>query len=460
VSPVLRPYQVAAVNLIRDTFRGGHRRALLASPTGSGKTIMFAWLAAEAARRGKRVLVLGHRQEIVDQISAALAAMGVAHGLIAAGRPTSPAPVQVAGVMTLVRRLHVWGDDAVDLVVIDEAHHAVAGTWRTILDRFARAYHLVVTATPERLDGRGLGDMFNELIIGPSVKELVDLGFLAPAVTYAPSRAPDLSAIRTRAGDYALEDLGREMSNGVLVGNAVEHYARLCPGAPALAYCVNIAHSELVAQRFRAAGFRARHVDGETPRDERRAAVAALAAGELDIITNCGLFSEGVDVPALGAVILLRPTKSLALYLQMVGRALRPAFGKERALILDHAGNTLRHGLYDFPHTWSLEGKPRRGTGEAPVRQCPECGALVPLGCRECPECGALFERAATPEESPGELEEVTGISRELQAMPYRKLLKWADGNPDRLRLAALARGYRPGWVWHVWRTTPREGVS
>jgi DNA repair protein RadD len=294
--------------------------------------------------------------------------------------------------------------------------------------------------------------MFDELIIGPTVKELVGLGFLSPATTYAPNAAPDLSGIRIRAGDNAQEELARRMSEGALVGNAAEHYTRLCPGAPGLVYCVGIEHSELVAQRFRAAGFRARHIDGETPKEERRAAVAALAEGRLNLLTNCGLFSEGVDVPALGAVVLLRPTRSPALYLQMVGRALRPAPGKERALILDHAGNALRHGLYDFPRDWSLDGKPRH-PGEAPVRQCPECGAVVPLAARSCPECGAVFERQQREiEEASGELKEVDPIALELRSMSYRRALAWAHHDPDRLRFVAQARGYKPGWVYYRMR--------
>jgi DNA repair protein RadD len=442
--PQLRPYQVEGLDAIRDRFRCSLRRGLFVLPTGGGKTVAFCHLAAEAARRGKRIVILVHRQELVEQTSKALATMGVPHGIIAAGYARCPAPVQVASVMTLVRRLN--DIDAFDLAVIDEAHHAVAGSWGRVLDKLQGAYVLGVTATPERLDGRALRDIFDDMVIGPSVKELVDLGFLAPAVTYAPPEAPDLSGIRTRGGDYAQEQLATRMSSSALVGNAVEHYGRLCLGAPGLVYCVGIDHSELVAQRFRAAGFRARHVDGETSKDDRRAAIAALAGGQLDVLTNCGLFSEGVDVPALGAVILLRPTTSLALYLQMVGRALRPTPGKERALILDHAGNSLRHGLYDFARDWSLEGKLRR-PGEAPVRQCPACGAMIPLGGRQCPECGAVFERQQRTLEDDRELVEVDARVIELRRMTYRQAIAWAGHDRTKLRRVQIARGYRPGWV-------------
>src|SRR5262249_49979148 len=197
-------------------------------------------------------------------------------------------------------------------------------------------------------------------------------------VTFAPPRSPDLSGVRSRMGDYAVGELSAAMSRGIVVRGAVEEYARRCPGAPAIAFCVDIEHSQRVAAAFRERGYRAAHVDGDTPANERRALIAALATTQVQIVSNCGLISEGLDVPNVMAAILLRPTKSLALYLQQVGRALRPAPGKDRALILDHAGNTYRFGLADAPRCWSLEGRPRGETGEAPVRRCPEGGALVP----------------------------------------------------------------------------------
>jgi superfamily II DNA or RNA helicase len=204
------------------------------------------------------------------------------------------------------------------------------------------------------LDGKGLHAAFDELAVGPSVAELTTGGYLVPARCFAPERLPDLSRLRVSMGDYALDQLGLTMSEGIIVGSAVDEYERLCPGAPAIAFCVDIQHSILVAERFAARGYRAAHLDGDTPKEERRQLIAALGAGGVQIISNCGLISEGLDVPAVHAAILLRPTKSLALYLQQVGRTLRPSPNKERALILDHAGNVFRHGLPDHARDWSL----------------------------------------------------------------------------------------------------------
>ena len=446
--PVLRPYQEADIERLRQCYAAGARSVLYQAPTGSGKTVLFATVVAGAAERGHRIAILGHRQEITEQISAALDALGVVHGVIAAGQAeTADAAVRVCSVATLARRLDRLTDT--DLIVVDEGHHAAARTWRRIIAAAPRAKLLGVTATPERLDGKGLGEIFEELIIGPSVEELIDGGYLTPSTCYAPERTVDLSRVRTRAGDYALDQLADAMSSGIVIGSAVDEYERLCPGVPAITFCVDIAHSQRVAACFTARGYRAAHVDGDTDKGERRRLIAALGSGELQILCNCGLISEGLDVPDVLAVILLRPTKSLALYLQQVGRALRPVPGKARALVLDHAGNALRFGPPDAPREWSLDGR-ARGDDAASLelqRRCPECGAIIALAAWHCPECGAVLRE---PETARPEIKTRLVRTEHLQAMSYRQALLWAGRDERRLRLVARARGYKQGWVWHV----------
>ena len=286
-SKVLRPYQDRAVAEIRAAFNHGARRVLFVLPTGGGKTTVFSYVTSAAAARGNRVCVLVHRQELVDQVSGSLTAMGVLHGIVAGGYPETTAPVQVASVASLVRRLD--RTEPFDLLIPDEAHHAVAGSWKAVLDAMPRAFVLGVTATPERLDGRGLGDAFEVMVTGPSVAELTSDGFLVPAVVYAPPVGVDLSRVRTRGGDYASGELAEAMSDKAVVGNAIEHYARLCRGVPAVAFCAGVHHSRGVAERFNVAGFRAAHVDGETEKGERRRLIAALGSGDLDVLTNAGL---------------------------------------------------------------------------------------------------------------------------------------------------------------------------
>ena len=445
---VLRPYQVDDLARLRAQFRSGVRRVCYQGPCGCGKTVIFSEVVAGAVRRGNRVCILGHRDEIIQQITRALDALGVAHALVVAGCDLAAPehPVQVASVQTLVRRLkHLMPPD---LFVIDESHHAAANTWRRILAAFPQAKVLGVTATPQRLDGKGLDDIFDALAIGPSVSELIAAGYLSLFATFAPARSPDLSGIRTRAGDYATDELAARMSKGVIISTAVDEYTRLCAGRAAIVYCVDIQHSELVTEAFRARGYRAAHLDGNTPTELRRSIIAALGSGELQIVSNCGIISEGLDVPGVVAVILLRPTKSLALHLQQIGRALRPAPGKAKAFILDHASNTFRFGPADAPQNWTLKGR-EKGEQPLPLQRCDHCGALVPLACLECPECGAVLREPPGPRTHVERRGEALVLADRLSTMSYWQCLRWAGHDKDRLRLVATARGYKPGWVWH-----------
>jgi DNA repair protein RadD len=243
----------------------------------------------------------------------------------------------------------------------------------------------------------------------------------------------------------------------VVIGAAVSEYQRLCPGRPAVVFCVDRAHSEAVAERFRAAGVTAQHVDGETPATERRRAIQGLSDGTLTVLCNCGLISEGVDVPSIAAVVLLRPTQSLALFLQQVGRALRPSPGKEKALILDFAGNTVRHGMPDASRQWSLDAKPRqkrRPTAAQVPRRCPECRVLNRAGAHACSECGSDLR-------TPGERREVEMRLRETRRAEAREKLlqrsmkdrlRWAGKDERRLHFVAEISGYKPGWVYYKLR--------
>jgi DNA repair protein RadD len=381
----LRPYQEAAIDQIGALFRAGVERVLFVMPTGSGKTVLFCHAGARAVLQNGKVLIIVHRRELVEQTSETVRQMGLECGVIVAGcEGNVAAPVQIALINTLVQRVKAGQYcDTFNLVIIDEAHHVVAPTWLATIPLVltVKGFVLGVSATPLRLDGRGL-DWFQKLLIGPDYPELYEGGFLVKATTYAPAVTPDLSRVRSRGGDYITGDLEKIVMSRTLIGDAVEHYRKLASGRPALVYCCSVAHSKQTANEFCARDFRAMHIDGDTDDDVRRAAIAGLANGNLDVLTNCGLFSEGVDVPVLGCVIVLRPTQSLALHKQMCGRALRPAPGTCDAIIIDHTGNSLVHGCYDFPHLWTLSGKRpgEAGDGEAPARQCPNCGAVNNLG--------------------------------------------------------------------------------
>jgi DNA repair protein RadD len=451
---ILRDYQNTLADQVRNSYRSGRRAPLVVSPTGSGKTVLFAYMAQGAAAKGNPVVILVHRQELVDQTCRTLNGFGVDHGIIAAGRtPDRSHLVQVASVQTYVRRLDSFRPA---LIIADEAHHATAGSWRKVIEAHPQARVLGTTATPERLDGKGLAAVFDDLIRGPEVADLIAGGHLAPPRYYAPPQVADLSHIATRGGDYAVDQLADEMDKPTITGDAVDHYSRICRGAPAVAFCCSVAHARHVAEQFQAAGFRAATIDGTMDREERREVVRMLGDGRLHVLTSCEIINEGFDLPIVSAAILLRPTKSLGLHLQQIGRVLRPAEGKTHATILDHVGNLSRHGFAEDVRDWSLDGRRKRkgkGNAEAEVqmRQCLECyccHAPAPV----CPSCGYEYPRKER------EIEQVDGELVELDPKEIARQRKREQGSAQTLEdLIALgrSRGYnRPElWARHIWNS-------
>ena len=445
----LRQYQVAAIEGLRAVVRSGKRSALLVLPTGAGKTVVFVEIAKAAAAKGNSTLILVHRRELITQASNKLKAIGVDHGIIAAGFPPTYSQIQIASVQTLVRRLDKIKIDPA-LVIIDEAHHAVAGSWDKILNHFSGAIHIGVTATPCRLSGEGLGLRFSALVSGPSVAELVESGFLSPHRVFAPPVLADLSKVKTRAGDYANDQLSEAMDRPTITGSAVHTFRLRADGLPAIAFCCSVAHAKSVCQSFQSAGYRARLVTGDMPMEERDDAISGLADGRTQILCSVDVVSEGTDVPAVSCAILLRPTQSESLYLQQVGRILRPQAGKI-AIVLDHVGSTVRHGFVDDLRDWSLDSKKRKRNDEpAPsVRQCPQCfAAFKPQPV--CPCCGFIFpvkpKRQLTQRE--GELKEM----RRQDAIERREKRKEQGRARTLPELLALAKrkGYKPGWAYKI----------
>jgi superfamily II DNA or RNA helicase len=418
----LRAYQELAIAQVREALEN-YFRALLVMPTGSGKTIVFARICRLASDKGRKVLILVHRRELVKQASDKLTKAGVEHGIIAAGFKPSAHPVQIASVQTLARRLRTVSIEP-DLIIIDEAHHAVAGQWEKILQHFGNARVIGVTATPSRLDGRGLGSHFSTLVSGPSVKLLTELGFLSRHRVFAPPVIADLKGVRTRGGDYASDQLSEAMNRPTITGDAIAHYRKRANGLPAIAFCCSVAHATSVCASFNAAGFRAKLVTGNMPMEERDDAISGLADGRTQVLCSVDVVSEGTDVPAVSAAILLRPTQSEALYLQQVGRILRPQPGKI-AIVLDHVGNTFKHGFIDDVRTWSLDSKPKRQRKDEPaieVRQCPKCfAAFKPQPV--CPMCGHVFKTKAS------HLETVDGDLVEIKRKKEKEEEPWIEGD-------------------------------
>lgn len=453
----LRPYQSDSVDGVRESFKSNHRSPLLVLPTGGGKTVVFSHIAASTSMRGKKVIILVHRVELLRQTSSALHKSDVKHGLINPKfTPDLTAPVQVCSVQTLVKRMHKLPLNP-DLIIVDEAHHATAGTWKKIIDFYPKARILGVTATPVRSDGVGLGadagGLFDDLIIGPQIQELIDQGYLVAPVIYAPGDKLDLTGVRTKMGDYDKAELNKRVDKPQITGSAVAHYTKLCPGTPAVVFCVSVAHAEHVSNEFRAAGYRSYAVDGTTDDDVRKKVLGGLGNGTVDVVCSCDLISEGTDIPAIGCAILLRPTKSTGLYIQQVGRALRPCAGKDRAIILDHVGNVITHGMPQEDRAWTLDGKTKNSRGGdsagIKVKQCPKCYA-VHLPAPNCSQCGHFYEvEMGAPDEVEGELREVTAAEAQKMKMAKTREVSKAKTLED-LQMIAAARGYKPSWASYI----------
>lgn len=447
----LRDYQVRAVDELRDRLVAGKRRLLLVSPTGSGKTTIAAdGMILPAIRRGSSVLFLAHRRELIEQCSARLRDAGVEHGIIMAG--VDPLPwlhTQVASIPTLTARLGRGGAlPAANLIILDEAHHARAGTYARILDAYPGAAVIGLTATPWRTDGRGLGELFEDLVVAARPRELIERGYLVPYTGLAYD-TPDTSRLERKSHDYEQEGLELVMREKTIVGNVVQQYLEHGAGRRAVVFAVSVAHSRDLVARFRAAGVAAEHLDGETPVAQRDGILRRLGAGELRVVSNVGVLTEGWDCPQVEVCILARPTLSVGLYLQMVGRVMRPAVGKREARIHDHAGCIVAHGLPDADRDYSLDGDDpaagRQGARDLPpLRTCRACFAVFEALESACPACGD----ASTP--APKVLREIDGP--QVRAVPLHELPRFRDAHEEaqkehyaRLLAASREKGYRRG---------------
>lgn len=443
----LRPHQQQALDDLRAAYRAGKRAPVLVAPTGSGKTHTSAQIIRSAVQRGNRVWFMAHLREILDATSRKLDAEGINHGFVMAGRDYNPTfPVHVVSVQTAARRLGAL--ERPHLIVVDECHLAVAETYKKVIADVGSPMLLGLTATPVRLDGRGLGEMFDSMVMSCSTQQLIDAGLLAPIRYYAPSR-PDLSGVRTVAGDYAQGEVADAMNRPTITGDAVAHYRKLAHGRPCVVFCTNVRHAEDTAEAFRAAGYRAMAISGESQTEDRDRALRGLSDGSLDVVVNCQLWVAGVDCPSIGCVVLLAPTKSVTKYLQSVGRGLRTAPGKTDLIVLDHAGNAYQHGLPTEARKWSLEGIKRRSRAEGDVesvRQCERCYFVFPPA-PVCPSCGHVHVPCARPiRTTDGELEQLTEVKREK-----RREVGRARTIGDLIQIAK-ERNYAMGWVWQMAR--------
>jgi DNA repair protein RadD len=488
-----RPYQyecIDGVSLACREERAADRipRVLIVSPTGSGKTVILAELARRSVQRGHRPVLITHRDVIAWQIHKAITEMGLQCGFIQGKRGGHPwQPVQVAMVQTLASDKRLARYPHFDRIIIDEAHHSMATSYLKIVNHYRNAWVVGCTATPIRKDGKPMGDVFNRLVMGPSVEWLqsnvnpdTGLPYLCEAEVYSPSQI-DVSGVHVDHGDYRTKDLEAVSDTSTITGDAIEYYRRYADRLPAIANCVSVSHAEHVAESFRAAGYLTRSVHGKTPESERKETLAMLADGRLHVVTQCDLYGEGADIPVVSCAIMLRPTRSLAVALQQMGRVLRPAHGKRAAIILDHAGVVGRwvggrfvrnHGFPEDDREWSLESgcKPARrddgGERTTPVRQCPAC-FRVHRPAPACPRCGHQYTAQERElEHVDGELVKVDKAAREAErarrAQESREFRRVVFGAVIRAKTfddaVRVAEGYgmKPGYARVVWTKRKR----
>jgi DNA repair protein RadD len=454
--PELRPYQQDAVERIEGAYRDGKRAPILPLPTGAGKTVVAGEVIRREVQAGRPCLFLAPRRELVFQASASLASAGVDHGVHMAGREDLEdawAPVTVASIDTVIARVLKRGRRPFvepELIVIDECHLSITKRRQEMLNLWPGARLLGLTATPARKDNRALAIIYDTLIEAATVADLTEAGWLVPARYFSLSE-PDLRRVGTVAGDYHQGQLDHAVNQPELVADVVGTWLERAGGRRTVVFATSIAHSVALSESFMRAGVAAEHVDANTPTAERAATFARFVAGQTQVLCNCFLAAYGFDLPPLACVVLARPTKSVVLYLQMLGRGLRPAEGKSDCLVLDHSGAVHRHGFAADPRHWTLDGKyalkePESTETKAAATQvdCPECGAVF-SGTRTCPECGWIMRpKGKEVRTLDGELVEVgAGLSED----ETDRRCFFAE-----LRAIAIEKGRKPGWAAYSFR--------
>lgn len=396
----LRDYQKIAVDSLRSSLARGNKRIILQASCGAGKTIISAEITRLANEKGKKVLFLVNRRDLVNQTLAKYEAYGLQNqiGIIMAGQdPSHSNPIQLATLQTYSRRLKLCSLDAnrwfcdADLILYDECHSANAPTYKEILQIYDGKPIIGLSATPMGAAGSGLGGIFQEIVQCIPMSELIEKGFLVPAVHYAPSK-PDLENLKITAGDYNRKDLEKRVNKPKLVGDIFDNWIRLASGRSTIIFASGVKHSRAIRDEFRSKGITADHIDAHTKDDDRDDIYRRFESGDLQVLTNVGVCCEGSDLPIASCIVLARPTMLLSRYIQMAGRGARPYPGKKDFLLLDHAGCIDKHGFADEDVEWSLDSKKPaakkkvKRTKEKKIFTCEMCSRS--FAGKRCPECG------------------------------------------------------------------------
>ena len=454
---ILRPYQQAMVDQAREAMRTD-RAVILQLVTGGGKTPTACAIIKRAVERQRRVLFVAHRSHLLKQASDKLTAFDIRHALIKAGKPGNiAAAVQVASIQTLARRIDKISF-VPDLICIDECHLSEAKTYKEMLAKWPKAYVIGLTATPSRTDGRGLGRAhggnFDRIIPGPPMKELIGLGFLVPLKYFIGEVTPDTKDIGTVMGDFHQSKLEAAVDKPAIIGDAIEHWKKEANGLKTLVFCVSVKHAHTIAAQFREAGVRSVAVDGTWDDEPRERVLADFEAGKIDVLTNCHLYTEGLDIPSVGCVIDMAPTQSVVRYMQRAGRGMRTHENKKHCIYIDQANNYFRFGLPIEEREWNLEGaesKKKNAERAQAITVCPRCFCAQLSGKPACQHCGNVFEiKSRKVAQLSGTIKKITeeeAAAQRAAAAARREVGFAATKGRAALEEIARIRGYRPGWA-------------
>jgi DNA repair protein RadD len=451
---ILRDYQTNTINAVRDKAKEGKKRVVIVLPTGAGKTTVAAEMIRLMLMHGRRVLFIVHRQELAFQARGRFFDFNIPTDIEMGKYKGGGMPVTIASIQTLSRR----GYMPKDIVFVDECHHAVSASYKKVLEQYMDGHIYGLTATPYRLDRKRLGEIFQDVVAVTNNLELIAHGHLVEARYWAAAELIDTKDIKITAGEYNNKDLFCAADKPALYKNVVKNYKKHCPnGERAIVFNVNKQHSKKTAQEFLDQGVPAMHLDCDTPSSKRIEILDMYAAGVFQVLCNVAILTEGYDLPSVHCIILNKATTSKALYMQMIGRALRPSLYKKNAIVVDHARNVIDHGYIEDELEFDIHKEKKKGPKkDAPVKVCPgiddvECGALVHAAVMTCPECGYEFPQSI--------MEEKEGEFKELVRLDFRKMKNkvelpphlhkpWATMTRGELEEVAGIRNYKPGWVY------------